>query len=109
MDLWTGMGLATGQHAHGTPRDGILAVTVTKPKLPVITDLMRTREMSEEHQDLAALDDPEFLAERRRVREELERMPPGSADLAARFAALDEEFILRARAAWAPASRGNDQ
>src|ERR1700753_722832 len=40
--------------------------------------------MSEERQDLAALDDPEFLAERRRVREELERTPPpGSADLAA--------------------------
>jgi hypothetical protein len=95
---------------HGTARVGILAVTVTKPKLPVITDSMRTREMSEEQQDLAALDDPEFLAERRRVREELERIPlPGSADLAARFAALDEEFIRRARAAWAPASRGSDQ
>jgi hypothetical protein len=83
---------------------------VTKPKLPVITGLMRTREMSEERQDLAALDDPEFLAERRRVREELERTPPpGSADLAARFAALDEEFIRRARAAWAPASQRSDQ
>jgi hypothetical protein len=54
--------------------------------------------------DLAELDDPEFLAERRRVREELERMPVGSDELAARLALLDEEFIRRARAAWAHAS-----
>jgi hypothetical protein len=50
--------------------------------------------------DLAALDDPEFLAERRRVREELERTPAWSDELAARVAVLDEEFIRRARAAW---------
>jgi hypothetical protein len=38
------------------------------------------------------------------VREELERMPVWSDELAARVAALDEEFIRRARAAWAHAS-----
>ncbi len=54
--------------------------------------------------DLAELDDPEFLAERRRIREELERMPAWSDELAARLAALDEEFVRRARAAWAHAS-----
>jgi hypothetical protein len=54
--------------------------------------------------DLAKLDDPEFLAERRRAREELECLPVWSDELAARVAALDEEFIRRARAAWASAS-----
>jgi hypothetical protein len=54
--------------------------------------------------DLAGLDDPEFLAERRRVREELERVPVWGDELAARVAALDEEFIRRARAAWAHVS-----
>jgi hypothetical protein len=65
--------------------------------------------MNEEHQDLAALADLEFLAERRRVREELERTPASSDELIARVAALDEEFIRRARAAWAHASQGSDQ
>jgi hypothetical protein len=60
--------------------------------------------MSEEQQDLSALDDPEFLAERRRVREELESTPDASDELSARSAALDDEFIRRARAAWAHAS-----
>jgi hypothetical protein len=48
--------------------------------------------------DFALMDDPEFLAERRRVRAELETQP--SAELTARYAALDEEFIRRAGAAW---------
>ena len=60
--------------------------------------------MSEEHQDLATLNDPEFLAERRRVREELERTSAGNDELTARCMALDDEFIRRARAAWAQAS-----
>jgi hypothetical protein len=60
--------------------------------------------MSEVHQDLAALDDPAFLAERRRVREELEGTPTDRDELTARYAALDAEFIRRARAAWAQAS-----
>jgi hypothetical protein len=53
--------------------------------------------MSEEHQDLAALDDPAFLAERRRVSEELQALEE-------RLRRLDEEFNRRARAAWAPVS-----
>jgi hypothetical protein len=69
----------------------------------------RGRQMSEEHRDLQALDDPAFLAERRRVREELERTPAGSDELTARYAALDDEFIRRARAEWAQTSQGSDQ
>jgi hypothetical protein len=52
--------------------------------------------MSEDNQDLAALDDPAFLAERRRLREELEA-------LTERCRRIDDEFIRRARAAWAQA------
>ena len=59
--------------------------------------------------ELARMDDPDFLAERRRVREELERTPAATADLTARYAALDDEFIRRAGAAWAQASQGGDQ
>jgi hypothetical protein len=54
--------------------------------------------------DPTQLDDPEFLAERRRVREELEHQPEASAELSARYEVLDEEFLRRARAAW-----GGDQ
>jgi hypothetical protein len=54
-------------------------------------------------EDFTSMTDPEFLAERRRVREELEHTPEHevSATLADRFEKLDEEFIRRARAAWA--------
>jgi hypothetical protein len=51
------------------------------------------------------LDDPEFLEERRRVREALEHAPAdavGRAELAAPYDALTEEFDRRARAAWIP-------
>jgi hypothetical protein len=53
--------------------------------------------------EFSGLGDPEFLAERRRVRKELERVPPLERDpaLVARFARLDEEFVRRAAAAWA--------
>lgn len=54
--------------------------------------------------DLATLDDPAFLAERRRVREELERLTAPSEELVARYARLNDEFIRRARAAWAQAT-----
>jgi hypothetical protein len=54
--------------------------------------------------DPTQLDDPEFLAERRRVREELEHQPEVSAELSARYEVLDEEFLRRARVAW-----GGDQ
>jgi hypothetical protein len=57
-------------------------------------------------EDFTQLNDPEFLAERRRVREELEHTPEhaASAELAARYEALDDEFLRRASAAWTQAS-----
>jgi hypothetical protein len=56
--------------------------------------------------DIATMDDSEFLAERTRVRSQLERTPPHeiSAELRDRFRRLDDEFIRRARAAWQHAS-----
>jgi hypothetical protein len=59
--------------------------------------------MAVDHPDFTALDDPQFLAERRRIRQQLERVAPDRADhprLAALAAALDDEFDRRARAAW---------
>jgi hypothetical protein len=52
--------------------------------------------------DLSELDDPAFLAERRRVRALLEHTPEGEVPpgLAERIHELDEEFIRRARLAW---------
>ena len=52
--------------------------------------------------DFTKMTDPDFLAERRRVREVLERTPEQevSAALAERFEKLDEEFIRRARISW---------
>jgi hypothetical protein len=58
--------------------------------------------MSEDHQDLAGLDDPAFLAERRRISEELQA-------LTERLRLLDQEFNRRARAAWAPAGSRSDR
>jgi hypothetical protein len=60
--------------------------------------------------DLARLDDPAFLAERRRVREELEHTPGHevSPDLAARCQRLDEEFLRRASLAWMQAANGKE-
>ena len=54
-------------------------------------------------EDFTEMTDPEFLAERRRVREELEHTPEVevSATLAERYEKLNEEFIRRARIAWA--------
>jgi hypothetical protein len=56
-------------------------------------------------EDFRAMSDPDFLAERRRVREELEHAPEHelSPELAARFQKLDEEFLRRASLAWAQA------
>jgi len=53
-----------------------------------------------EPNDFRLLDDPEFLAARRRVREELERAPEGKPELAARYQAMNMEFLRRARIAW---------
>jgi hypothetical protein len=50
--------------------------------------------------DFATMDDPQFLAERARVREELEHIPEVSAELAARYQRLNDEFDRRASAAW---------
>jgi hypothetical protein len=59
--------------------------------------------MGDEAGDLTAMDDVEFLAERARVREQLEHTPERavSAELAARYQRLNEEFVRRARIAWA--------
>jgi hypothetical protein len=50
--------------------------------------------------------DPEFLAERKRVREELEHAPEQgvNSELTARYETLNVEFLRRARIAWAQAS-----
>jgi hypothetical protein len=59
-----------------------------------------------ESDDFSQLDDPEFLAERRRVREELEHTPENqpSPELTARYEKLNDEFLRRASAAWTQAS-----
>ena len=44
-------------------------------------------------EDFTAMSDPDFLAERKQVREAIE-------ELAARLARLDDEFIRRATAIW---------
>jgi hypothetical protein len=43
--------------------------------------------------DIASMSDPDFLAERARVREKIEALQE-------RLAELDDEFIKRARSAW---------
>ena len=59
-----------------------------------------------EDDDLSRLDDPEFLALRKRVREELEHIPEQGVtpELAARYEKLNDEFLRRARIAWTQAS-----
>jgi hypothetical protein len=56
-------------------------------------------------EDYGAMSDPDFLAERRRVREELEHAAEHeeSPELAARCQKLDEEFLRRASLAWTQA------
>lgn len=56
--------------------------------------------------DFVQLDDVTFIAERRRVREALERTPENevSPELTARFQKLNEEFLRRARIAWTQGS-----
>jgi len=56
--------------------------------------------------DFTKLDDPQFLAERRRVREALEHVPENQpdAELLSRFHRLNEEFLRRARIAWTQVS-----
>ncbi len=60
--------------------------------------------------DFAAMSDPDFLAERRRVRERYQQADDPSADrtrLGVLRDVLDEEFDRRARAAWSPAVSGD--
>jgi len=62
--------------------------------------------MATEPPEFTTMSDPDFLAERRRVREQLEHLPGQSLDrarLATLRAAMDEEFDRRARAAWSTA------
>lgn len=64
---------------------------------------------SEESTDFAELDDTALLAERARMRAELERLPPcspGHAALSARYDLSTLEVDDRARAAWAAARQG---
>jgi hypothetical protein len=53
--------------------------------------------------DFTNMSDPEFLAERSRVRDELEHTPEQepNAALLDRYQRLTEEFLRRARIAWA--------
>lgn len=64
-----------------------------------------------ESDDFRRLDDPEFLAEHRRVREELEHTPEQTAspELAARYDKLNDEFLRRAGIAWSQASQGGSK
>jgi hypothetical protein len=57
--------------------------------------------------DFSRLDDPAFLAERKRVREALERAhgQAVSPELTARYERLNDEFLRRAHIAWTPATR----
>jgi len=53
--------------------------------------------------DFRKLDDPEFLAKRSRVRQQLEQLPgdhPGRPELAELYADMTDEFDRRARRAW---------
>jgi len=55
-----------------------------------------------DNDDFSQLDDQAFLAERKRVREELEHTPQHavSPELAVRYQLLNAEFDRRAAAAW---------
>jgi|SRR5579859_4406496 len=61
--------------------------------------------------EISELDDPAFLAERRRVRTLLEHIPEHeiTADLQDRMRTLDDEFIRRARIAWQASAPANPQ
>lgn len=53
-------------------------------------------------EDITTLDDPDFFAERRRVRELIEHQPPQavSAEQTRRMQQLNDELDRRARKAW---------
>ena len=64
--------------------------------------------MSDDSDDFTRLDDTEFIAERRRVREALEHAPgrAASPEMTARYQAMNEEFLRRARLAWTQVQPG---
>jgi hypothetical protein len=67
--------------------------------------------MAAAEDDIKGLDDPALIAERRRVRDLIDGGPAdagaaGAVALLARWRRLDDEFIARARAAWAAATPG---
>ena len=53
-------------------------------------------------EDITTLDDPDFFAERQRVRELIEQQPPQavSAELTRQMQRLNDELDRRARKAW---------
>jgi hypothetical protein len=55
--------------------------------------------------EFAEMNDVEFIAERRKAREDLERAP-GDEDLLRQYQAIDAEFLRRAGLAWAQAGQG---
>jgi hypothetical protein len=61
--------------------------------------------MNEPASDFTQLDDLAFIAERRRVREVLEHTPEHAVtpEMTARYQAMNEEFLRRARLAWTQA------
>ena len=65
--------------------------------------------MSEDDADFTRMGDPEFLEERARIRDLLERLPLDDDDygrLAARYRAMQEEFFRRASGARSKGRRG---
>jgi hypothetical protein len=62
-------------------------------------------------EDFTQLDDPAFLAERRRVRGLIEGAPADeqSPELTDRYRRLDDEFLRRAAAAWRRPAKESDQ
>ena len=61
----------------------------------------------DEPADFTRLDDPEFLAERARLRDRLENVPADAADrpgLERLYEAMTREFDRRAAAAWTAAT-----
>jgi hypothetical protein len=54
----------------------------------------------EQEQDLTQLDDPEFLAERRRLHDAISDTDGVDADLREQYAAIEREFLRRAGMAW---------
>lgn len=61
-----------------------------------------SQDVPKANQDIPKMDDPALLAERRRVRDAMERTPPDevSTELRQRWRLLDDEFFIRARVSW---------